>query len=173
MDTFGYMIISHDPCGFLQDRIAFVDYPSEVEDVMHHNSASQYIYFRYHLRRRTLYFGFNLITPSLLVATMSILGFTMPVESGEKITLGKLLYQHVARSTLFPPLEITILLSICLFMNTVADVTPITSESLPLLSMFFFCHMVAVTVSIAFSVIVLNYHYRTPKTHSMSKWVSR
>ncbi len=40
------------------------------------------------IRRRTLYYGFNLIIPSLLISLMTVLGFTLPPEAGEKITLG-------------------------------------------------------------------------------------
>jgi len=39
------------------------------------------------MRRRTLYYGFNFIMPCLLTTMMSLLGFTLPPEAGEKITL--------------------------------------------------------------------------------------
>uniref|UniRef100_A0A914REC3 Neurotransmitter-gated ion-channel ligand-binding domain-containing protein n=1 Tax=Parascaris equorum TaxID=6256 RepID=A0A914REC3_PAREQ len=45
--------------------------------------------FSMHVRRRTLYYGFNLIIPSLLISLMTALGFTLPPDAGEKITLGK------------------------------------------------------------------------------------
>ncbi|KRX82472.1 Cullin-3, partial [Trichinella sp. T6] len=44
-----------------------------------------------HIRRRTLYYGFNLIIPCLLISLMTLLGFILPVESGEKLTLGEIL----------------------------------------------------------------------------------
>ena len=40
------------------------------------------------IRRRTLYYAFNLIIPSLLISMMTVLGFTLPPDAGEKITLG-------------------------------------------------------------------------------------
>ncbi|PIC52370.1 hypothetical protein B9Z55_002509 [Caenorhabditis nigoni] len=51
-----------------------------------------------HIRRRTLYYGFNLIIPSLLISLMAILGFMFPPDAGEKITLGK-----IPNSSMFLP----------------------------------------------------------------------
>ena len=36
-----------------------------------------------------MYYGFNLIIPCMLISSMSLLGFTLPPDSGEKLTLGK------------------------------------------------------------------------------------
>ncbi|KAF8793329.1 Neuronal acetylcholine receptor subunit like protein [Argiope bruennichi] len=46
------------------------------------------ITFCIHIRRRTLYYGFNLIIPCVLISSMALLGFTLPPDSGEKLTLG-------------------------------------------------------------------------------------
>lgn len=43
------------------------------------------------IRRRTLYYFFNLIIPCVLIASMALLGFTLPPDSGEKLSLGKLI----------------------------------------------------------------------------------
>uniref|UniRef100_A0A8W7P1T5 Neuronal acetylcholine receptor subunit alpha-7 n=2 Tax=gambiae species complex TaxID=44542 RepID=A0A8W7P1T5_ANOCL len=40
------------------------------------------------IRRRTLYYFFNLIVPCVLIASMALLGFTLPPDSGEKLSLG-------------------------------------------------------------------------------------
>ncbi len=47
------------------------------------------ITFKIHIRRRTLYYFFNLIVPCVLISSMALLGFTLPPDSGEKLTLGK------------------------------------------------------------------------------------
>ncbi|CAJ0939521.1 unnamed protein product, partial [Mesorhabditis belari] len=47
--------------------------------------------FYLHLRRRTLYYGFNLIMPCILTTMMTLLGFTLPPDAGEKITLRELI----------------------------------------------------------------------------------
>lgn len=40
------------------------------------------------MRRRTLYYGLNLLIPCLLISTLSLLVFLLPADSGEKISLG-------------------------------------------------------------------------------------
>lgn len=53
------------------------------------------------IRRRTLYYFFNLIVPCVLIASMAVLGFTLPPDSGEKLSLGKLhlfQYSHVQKN---------------------------------------------------------------------------
>lgn len=44
--------------------------------------------FTLQIRRRTLYYIFNLIVPCVLISSMALLGFTLPPDSGEKLTLG-------------------------------------------------------------------------------------
>ncbi|KRZ55498.1 Cullin-3 [Trichinella nativa] len=109
-----------------------------------------------HIRRRTLYYGFNLIIPCLLISLMTLLGFILPVESGEKLTL-----------------EITILLSVCVFLTMVSQMTPSTSEAVSLIGVFFSSHMIVVSASVVFNVIVLNLHYRTQDTHRMGVWTRK
>ena len=50
--------------------------------------------FTIKIRRRTLYYFFNLIVPCVLIASMAVLGFTLPPDSGEKLSLGE--QQHPA-----------------------------------------------------------------------------
>ncbi|CAG9540201.1 unnamed protein product [Cercopithifilaria johnstoni] len=107
--------------------------------------------FYLHIRRRSLYYGFNLIMPCILTTMMTLLGFTLPPDAGEKITL-----------------QITVLLSICFFLSVVSEMSPPTSEAVPLLGIFFSCCMIVVTASTVFTVYVLNLHYRTSETHEMS-----
>ncbi|CAG0893525.1 unnamed protein product [Cyprideis torosa] len=74
------------------------------------------ITFTIHIRRRTLYYFTNLIVPCVLISSMTLLGFTLPPDSGEKLTLG-----------------VTILLSLTVFLNMVAETMPATSEAVPLI----------------------------------------
>ena len=68
------------------------------------------------MRRRTLYYLFNIICPCLWLTVLSLLGFWLPPESGEKITLG-----------------ITVLLAFSVFMLLIAERIPATSEFVPLI----------------------------------------
>lgn len=44
--------------------------------------------FTVHIQRRTLFYLVNLIVPGIMVSSMTLLGFTLPHECGEKLTLG-------------------------------------------------------------------------------------
>jgi hypothetical protein len=68
------------------------------------------------IRRKTLYYLFNIIFPCLWLTILSLLGFWLPPDSGEKITLG-----------------ITVLLAFSVFMLLIAESMPATSEFVPLI----------------------------------------
>ncbi|XP_063598331.1 neuronal acetylcholine receptor subunit alpha-7-like [Penaeus indicus] len=110
--------------------------------------------FKIHIRRRTLYYFSNLIMPCVLISSMALLGFTLPPDSGEKLTLG-----------------VTILLSLTVFLNIVTENIPETSDAVPLISTYFNCIMFMVASSVVLTVVVLNYHHRTPTTHTMPNWI--
>lgn len=48
------------------------------------------LHFYFYMRRRTLYYGVNLIFPCILITIMTVVGFALPSECGEKITVRKL-----------------------------------------------------------------------------------
>uniref|UniRef100_A0A1I8H1L7 Neur_chan_LBD domain-containing protein n=1 Tax=Macrostomum lignano TaxID=282301 RepID=A0A1I8H1L7_9PLAT len=74
------------------------------------------IKFHIVIQRRTLYYLFNIIFPCLWLTVLSLLGFWLPPDSGEKITLG-----------------ITVLLAFSVFMLLIAENMPATSEFVPLI----------------------------------------
>ncbi|KHN71473.1 Neuronal acetylcholine receptor subunit alpha-7 [Toxocara canis] len=45
------------------------------------------ITFTVSVRRRTLYYGFSLVIPSLLISSLALLGFVLPPDTGEKLNL--------------------------------------------------------------------------------------
>ncbi|XP_068211467.1 neuronal acetylcholine receptor subunit alpha-7-like isoform X6 [Palaemon carinicauda] len=106
------------------------------------------------IRRRTLYYFCNLILPCVLIASMAVLGFTLPPDCGEKLSLG-----------------VTILLSLTVFSNMVNDTMPTTSDAVPLLGTYFNCIMFMVASSVVSTVLILNYHHRSADTHEMSPLV--
>ncbi|CAH1797308.1 unnamed protein product [Owenia fusiformis] len=112
------------------------------------------ITFTVHIRRRVLYYAFNLIIPCALLSSMALLTFSLPPDSGEKISLG-----------------VTILLSLTVFLMIVAETMPATSDAVPLIGIYFACIMMVCSLSVVFTVLVLNYHHRNPETHNMPKAV--
>ncbi|KAF9421467.1 hypothetical protein HW555_002682 [Spodoptera exigua] len=71
------------------------------------------------LRRRPMFYVFNLILPCLLINGIALLVFYVPSESGEKVTLG-----------------ISALLSMTVFLMTIRDTLPPT-EKTPLISLYY------------------------------------
>ncbi|XP_043210127.1 neuronal acetylcholine receptor subunit alpha-7-like isoform X7 [Amphibalanus amphitrite] len=135
------------------------------------------------IRRRTLYYLHNLVLPGILISTMVLLAFTLPPDSGEKLTLGVtvllsltvFLNQVAANmpetSEAVPLLGVTILLSLTVFLNMVAESMPTTSDAVPLIGTYFNCIMFMVASSVVSTVLILNYHHRSGETHEMAPWV--
>uniref|UniRef100_A0A8C5B8P2 Neuronal acetylcholine receptor subunit alpha-7-like n=1 Tax=Gadus morhua TaxID=8049 RepID=A0A8C5B8P2_GADMO len=105
------------------------------------------------LRRRTLYYALNLLIPCVLLSSMTLLGFLLPANSGEKISLG-----------------ITVLLSLTVFMLMVAEIMPATSDSVPLIGQYFVSTMVIVGMSVVATVFVLCFNHHDPNSGDMPKW---
>ena len=118
------------------------------------NDSYVELHFYIHIRRKTIYYGMNWIVPSVLFLLSNVLGFTMPAECGEKITL-----------------QTTNLLSVTVFLGMVADITPPTSTSVPIIAAFFSISMIVLGSSIIFTLLIINVHFRSPRTHKMSPWV--
>ncbi|KAM4585409.1 neuronal acetylcholine receptor subunit alpha-7-like isoform 4-T4 [Odontesthes bonariensis] len=106
------------------------------------------------MRRRTLYYGLNLLIPCVLISGLALLVFLLPADSGEKISLG-----------------ITVLLSLTVFMLLVAEIMPATSDSVPLIAQYFASTMMIVGFSIVVTVLVLQFHHHDPRGGKMPKWV--
>ncbi|XP_072320784.1 neuronal acetylcholine receptor subunit alpha-7-like [Eucyclogobius newberryi] len=105
------------------------------------------------MRRRTLFYGLNLLIPCILISTLAMLVFLLPADSGEKISLG-----------------ITVLLSLTVFMLMVAEIMPATSDSVPLIAQYFATTMFIVGLSVIATVVVLQYHHHDPNGSKMPTW---
>ncbi|TGZ49301.1 Neuronal acetylcholine receptor subunit alpha-7 [Temnothorax longispinosus] len=68
----------------------FPGMPGKKNTIMYQCCPEPYVdvTFTIQIRRRTLYYFFNLIVPCVLISSMALLGFTLPPDSGEKLTLG-------------------------------------------------------------------------------------
>ncbi|XP_059173431.1 neuronal acetylcholine receptor subunit alpha-9-like isoform X2 [Physella acuta] len=106
------------------------------------------------VRRKPFFYFTNLVIPCCLISFVAILGFILPAESGEKISL-----------------EITVLLSLSVFLLMVADLVPPSSEHYPLLGLYFVSVMCLVTLSTLLSVMVLNVHHKGNKNRQVPRWL--
>lgn len=73
--------------------------------------------FYFGLKRKPLYYIYNLIMPCVLLSSLSLLGFFMPYDVGVvKVSL-----------------SVTLILSLTVFLLLVAEMMPRTSEEVPLI----------------------------------------
>lgn len=77
--------------------------------------------FTLHISRRTLYYTYNVIIPCVMLSILTLLGFWMRPDSGEKVTLG-----------------LTVLLAFSVFMLLIAENMPATSSFVPLIGKLIF-----------------------------------
>lgn len=109
-----------------------------------------------YLRRKTLFYTVNLIFPCVGISFLTVLVFYLPSDSGEKVTL-----------------SISILISLTVFFLLLVEIIPSTSLVIPLIGKYLLFTMVLVTLSICVTVVVINFHFRSPRTHTMSKFLRR
>ncbi|XP_022915311.1 neuronal acetylcholine receptor subunit alpha-7 isoform X8 [Onthophagus taurus] len=155
------LVLNSEDGGDLSDFITngewyLIGMPGKKNTIVYQCCPEPYVdvTFTIQIRRRTLYYFFNLIVPCVLISSMALLGFTLPPDSGEKLTLG-----------------VTILLSLTVFLNLVAEKIPTTSDAVPLIGTYFNCIMFMVASSVVLTVVVLNYHHRTADIHEMPQWI--
>ena len=78
------------------------------------------IIFTLYMERQPMYYVYNIITPSILCIAVALVGYMLPPDSGEKVSL-----------------SVTVLLAFSVFQLVVADKTPHTSDHIPMLSKVF------------------------------------
>jgi nicotinic acetylcholine receptor len=108
--------------------------------------------------------------PCFLISCLTILGFLLAPDSGEKLTLRKS-YKHIAFIHSISS-EITILLSVIMFSLLMSEIMPPSSNAIPIITIYFMCVMLMSTISVVASVIVISLHFRNAKNYSMPLWVS-
>ncbi|XP_014216495.2 neuronal acetylcholine receptor subunit alpha-10-like [Copidosoma floridanum] len=100
------------------------------------------ITYEIRLRRRPMFYVFNLILPCILINGIALLVFYVPSESGEKVTLG-----------------ISALLSMTVFLMTIRETLPPT-EKTPLISLYYGVSICLVSFASGLAVVTLNLHHR-------------
>ncbi|XP_063725204.1 neuronal acetylcholine receptor subunit alpha-3-like isoform X2 [Symsagittifera roscoffensis] len=111
----------------------------------------------FQLRRLSLYYTINFVSPIVILTFLAILGFYLPSETNEKI-----------------PLCTSILLSVTmLLLIVVKNFVPTTSFALPLICQYLLFSMIMVSFSIISTVVVLNFHHKPPLSSLMPHWAYR
>ena len=79
------------------------------------------------IKRKPMFFTYNLVFPCVLLMGIGILVFCLPPESGEKVSLG-----------------VTVLLAMTVYQLLIAEAIPPTSEVVPLIGMSRFLHPIVI-----------------------------
>ena len=105
------------------------------------------------IRRKTVFYTVNLIVPCVLISFLSVCVFYLPADAGEKMTLC-----------------ISILLAMVVFLLLVSKILPPTSLVIPLISKFLLFTFIMNIFTIFITVVIINWNFRTPRTHKMPYW---
>ncbi|CAF1246662.1 unnamed protein product, partial [Didymodactylos carnosus] len=122
------------------------------------NSTPDYIEIVFVIRmsRKTLYYTVNLIVPTGLMGILICIVFCLPTYAGEKMTLC-----------------MSILLALNLFQLLVTKILPPTSAVVPLIAKYLLFTFTLNVLVIVNTVIITNFYYRSPMTHTMPNWIRR
>jgi hypothetical protein len=131
-----------------------IEAPSEASEYIVDGTKRMELVYKFRIRRKTLFYTVNLIIPTVLISFLSIFVFYLPTDEGEKMTLC-----------------ISILLALVVFLLLVSKILPPTSIVIPLIAKYLLFTLIMNIVTILNTVIIINWNYRTPRTHNMPRWV--
>ena len=143
----------------------FINYT--FDDVEGHHKAL--ITFTLRIRRKTLFYTVNLIIPCVLISFLSVCVFYLPADAGEKMTMC-ISIAGIPRVG-NPRLCISILLALVVFLLLVSKILPPTSITIPLIAKYLLFTFIMNIVTILITVIIINWNFKTPRTHRMPGWV--
>ncbi|XP_077996518.1 neuronal acetylcholine receptor subunit alpha-9-like [Glandiceps talaboti] len=112
------------------------------------------ITYTIHLRRRSLFYIVNIIFPSFLACILVAVGFVLPSESGERMTLC-----------------ITSVLVEFVFLETVTSFMPPNSENLPIIQKYLLVAIGVVVFSTVMTAVILNMHFKGPACKRAPIWL--
>uniref|UniRef100_A0AAY4A019 Cholinergic receptor nicotinic alpha 9 subunit n=1 Tax=Denticeps clupeoides TaxID=299321 RepID=A0AAY4A019_9TELE len=104
------------------------------------------------LKRRSSFYFYNLLLPCFLISFLAPLGFYLPADSGEKVSLG-----------------VTVLLALTVFQLMVAESMP-PSESVPLIGKYYIATMTMITASTSLTIFIMNIHFCGAEAKPVPHW---
>uniref|UniRef100_A0A3B1IRX6 Cholinergic receptor, nicotinic, alpha 10b n=1 Tax=Astyanax mexicanus TaxID=7994 RepID=A0A3B1IRX6_ASTMX len=107
------------------------------------------------LKRRASFYIFNLLIPCMMISFLAPLGFYLPADSGEKVSLG-----------------VTVLLALTVFQLLVAESMP-PSENVPLIGKYYIATMTMITASTALTIFIMNIHHCGSDAQPVPEWARR
>lgn len=113
------------------------------------------IFFGIHFKRKPLFYVTNIIILTVLLAALVILMFKLPIESGERISMG-----------------VTLLLSFSIFILMIDSMIPETSSTVPVITLYLVCFMTLTGLGICETVFVLSCFHHDGQ-NSPPKWLNK
>ncbi|XP_078383130.1 neuronal acetylcholine receptor subunit alpha-2-like isoform X2 [Oculina patagonica] len=107
-----------------------------------------------HIRRKVFYYFVYLITPCMVTSFMTLILFTLPPESGERMVVG-----------------VTILLSLTVFYLLASTHIPETSEVVPLIGRYYSLTIIEIASALGLTCWVLRFHHYNTSVGRVPNWV--
>ncbi|CAG6000573.1 unnamed protein product, partial [Menidia menidia] len=128
--------------------------PAERNIIVYGCCADPYpdITYTLKLQRRASFYVFNLLIPCVMISFLAPLGFYLPADSGEKVSLG-----------------VTVMLALTVFQLLVAEIMP-PSENVPLIGKYYIATMTMITASTALTIFIMNIHHCGPDAKPVPQW---
>ncbi|XP_078666386.1 neuronal acetylcholine receptor subunit alpha-9-II-like [Branchiostoma floridae x Branchiostoma belcheri] len=112
------------------------------------------ITFTITLKRRSTYFIFYILSPSVILAFMAVCGFWLPPHAGSRLSLC-----------------ITLMLTLSVFLQVVNGHLPDSATSIPLMNVFFGATIILVSASSALTIVILSLHFKTFDPKPVPGWL--
>ncbi|XP_077864974.1 neuronal acetylcholine receptor subunit alpha-3-like [Saccoglossus kowalevskii] len=107
-----------------------------------------------YLRRRPLFYIFNIVLPGVLLFILVLVGFYLPSDCGERMTL-----------------FVTSMLALMVFMTIVSANMPPNSTTTPFIEQYYIITIAMVVLSCIVSAWTINIHFQGPACHAVPTWV--
>uniref|UniRef100_A0A3Q3SSE0 Cholinergic receptor, nicotinic, alpha 9a n=1 Tax=Mastacembelus armatus TaxID=205130 RepID=A0A3Q3SSE0_9TELE len=157
--TFGSWTYNGNQVGDLSDFVENVEWECHgmpaVRNVMMYGCCSDpytEITYTLLLKRRSSFYIFNLLLPCFLISFLAPLGFYLPADSGEKVSLG-----------------VTVLLALTVFQLLVAESMP-PAESMPYIGKYYIATMTMITASTSLTIFIMNIHFCGAEAKPVPHW---
>ncbi|XP_029457828.1 neuronal acetylcholine receptor subunit alpha-10 isoform X2 [Rhinatrema bivittatum] len=155
-------ILNHLDTGDLTDFVENVEWevlgmPAKKNVITYGCCSEPYpdITYTLMLKRRASFYIFNLLLPCIMISFLAPLGFYLPADSGEKVSLG-----------------VTVLLALTVFQLLVAESMP-PSENVPLIGKYYIATMTMITASTALTIFIMNIHHCGPGAKPVPGWAKK
>lgn len=114
--------------------------------------------FTFVMRRRSLYYVFNIIAPCIVLVLIVLFCFLLPVKSGERLTL-----------------NITVMLSLAIFLQFLSQLLPKTADSTPILSIFYMTLLAESGLALIMTIFILAVHHKGEEKGALPppQWVRK